>query len=300
MKIVWKLLLSISMFIGFTSCETDERTFDATGAFEAEETIISSKVSGTIMDFQVEEGQELKANTYIGYIDTTQLHLSKKMLAAQIEAVLSKRPDIAAQLSKLEAQLKAAQKEKVRISNLLNEDAATAKQLDDINAEIKILQGGLRANKSSLSVSTSSLGKEVEPLKVQIEQIEDQLAKSRLINPLNGTILMKYARQHEQVSTGMPLYKIADLSWLTLRAYITGDQLPKAKLGQKLKVFTDDGNGGFHEALGTIYWISDKAEFTPKTIQTKNERANKVYAIKIRVPNENSLYKIGMYGEVNF
>ena len=150
-----------------------------------------------------------------------------------------------------------------------------------------------------MDISTESINSDVLPLQVQVEQLNDQLAKCKIINPANGTVLTKYAEANEMTATGKPLYKIADLSNIILRAYITGDQLPQIKLNQKVKVLTDDGRGSYKKTEGTIIWINDKAEFTPKTIQTKNERANMVYAIKVRVKNDGT-YKIGMYGEIKF
>ncbi|MFT6865979.1 MAG: HlyD family secretion protein [Cyclobacteriaceae bacterium] len=291
------LLLIISTLL--SACGETTNSYDATGSFEADETIISAEASGTLLTFIAEEGQQIKKGVLVGTIDTTQLYLSKKQLNAQIAAVLSRKPNISAQLSALNEQLKSAEKEQVRISNLLKADAATPKQLDDVDAQIAIVKANIRATNSTLNTNTESLNQEIGPIKVQIEQINDQIKKSLLINQVAGTILMTYVEPFEQVARGTPLYKIADLTNMTLKVYITGNQLPQIKLNQELKVYTDDGNDGYKETQGTIYWISDKAEFTPKTVQTKDERANKVYAIKVRVKNEGD-YKIGMYGEVNF
>jgi HlyD family secretion protein len=194
--------------------------------------------------------------------------------------------------------------EQKRLQNLLKADAATPKQLDDINAQIdetrkQLLVTGKQkdAQVSVLKTQSSSISADLLPLQVQIEQINDQLARRKIINPVSGTVLTKYAEVNEMTAQGKPLYKIADLTTIILRAYITGNQLPAIKLNQKIKVNTDDGKGGYKETAGTITWISDKAEFTPKTIQTKDERANMVYAIKVKVKNDGS-YKIGMYGEI--
>ncbi len=298
MKDAFKVISVLAMAL-LAACTGSENEFDATGTFEAEETIISSEIAGVLREFTVDEGLQLKEGEYVGYVDTVQLHLRKKQLEAQAEAVLSRKPDIAAQLAALNEQLKAAEREQERIKNLLESDAATTKQLDDINAEIRVVKGNIRATRTGLVINTQSIDKEIGPVEAQIEQLEDQIIRSVLKSPLQGTVLTAYAEQYEQVSTGMPLFRIADLSLMTLRAYITGNQLPKVQLDQKVKVLTDDGDGGYHETEGTIYWISDKAEFTPKTVQTKDERANKVYAIKVRVENDGR-YKIGMYGEVNF
>ena len=293
------IAIAVSTIFLMTACNNNKPSFDASGSFEAEETIISSEASGTIKQFNIEEGQTLKAGQSIGYIDSTQLYLKKKQLETQIKALLSKKPNISVQLSALQSQLATAEKEKIRIANLVKGDAATTKQLDDITASIEVIKKQIEAQKSSLEISSEGIGKDATPLYVQIEQLNDQLAKCNIINPTNGTVLSKYAEQNEMANTGKALYKIADLSTIILRAYISGNQLPQVKLNQKVKVSTDDGKGGFKETEGTIIWINDKAEFTPKTIQTKDERANMVYAIKVKVVNDGS-YKIGMYGEIKF
>jgi len=292
--------LTISFLIGvilLSSCQNKEPEFDATGTFEAVETIISAEASGTLKEFDLQEGQQLAAGQHIGYIDSVQLYLKKKQLETQAKAVLGKKPSVNTQLAALQSQLNTAQRERSRIQNLLKDDAIPAKQLDDINAQIDLISKQIAAQRSTLDLSVSSIDKDVQPIEVQMLQIEDQLQKSKIINPIAGTVLTKYAEANEMASVGKPLYKIADLSNLILRVYISGDQLPLIKLNQQVKVFTDDGNGGFKETQGTITWINDKAEFTPKTIQTKNERANQVYAVKILVKNAGS-YKIGMYGEI--
>lgn len=293
------LLLCFSSLLILSSCKRDNARFDASGSFEAEEVIISSEANGTIKQFMIEEGQTLKAGQYIGYIDSVQLYLKKKQLEAQISAVLSKKPNVAVQLASLQEQLKTAEKEQKRINNMVKADAATTKQLDDINASIELIKKQTEAQRSSLDISSEGIGKESIPLSIQVEQVNDQLRKCRIINPIKGTVLSKYANANEVAAQGKPLYKIADLSTIILRAYITGDQLPQLKLNQAVTVHTDDGKGGFKQAQGTVTWINDKAEFTPKTIQTKDERANMVYAIKVMVKNDGS-YKIGMYGELSF
>jgi HlyD family secretion protein len=293
----YHLFFLLTVFIA--SCKGDKNNFDASGSFEAEETIISAEATGTIIQFDIEEGQALQPGQFIGYIDSVQLHLRKKQLEEQIKAVLSGRPDISAQLAALQEQLKTAEREQQRYMNLLKEGAGTQKQMDDINAQVEVLKKQIAAQQSALGISSQSISVQAEPLKVQMEQVNDQLTKCRIINPVNGTVLTKYAEEKEVAAPGKPLYKIADLSFLFLRAYITGNQLSQIKLNQKVKVLTDDGPDKYKEHQGTISWISEKAEFTPKTIQTKEERANLVYAIKIKVPNEGAL-KIGMYGEVKF
>ncbi len=294
-----KTALICMLTLGLIACNRNSDQFDASGTFEAEETIISAEVNGIITSLNLEEGTTLKAGDIIGYIDSTQLVLKKKQLQSQIRAVLSKNPDVQAQLSALQQQLKQAQHEQTRIENLLKAGAATQKQMDDVNAQVAILSSQSEALRSSLKITSASLSEETNPLKIQIEQIDDQLDNCRLVNPVSGTVLTQYSRVNEMAAAGKPLYKIADLTNLTLRAYITGNQLPSIKLNQSVKVFVDDSKDGYKEYSGTIDWISEKSEFTPKTIQTKEERANLVYAVKIRVPNDGYL-KIGMYGEVRF
>lgn len=293
------IVFTCIMAILFLACEKVKNDFDASGAFEAEEVIISSEATGTIRQFDLVEGEKLTTGQYIGYIDTTQLFLKKKQLLSQIQALIGKKPDISTQLASLRAQLKTSQAEQKRITALLAADAATPKQLDDVNAQVVVLQKQIAAQQSSLDISSSGFSNEAQPYRVQVEQVNDQLLKSRIINPIGGTVLIKYASKNEMTVQGKPLYKIADLSSLIFRAYITGQQLSRITLNQSVKVLTENGDGTRKKTDGTITWISDKAEFTPKTIQTKDERANMVYAIKVKVSND-GLLKIGMYGELKF
>ncbi len=294
-----KFLIPILAVATVASCKKTENKYDASGSFEAEETIISAEAAGTIKEFTISESQELKAGQSIGYIDSTQLYLKKKQLLASINAVLSKRPDIALQLGALDEQLKTADKEKQRMTSLVSSGAGTQKQLDDIVAQINVINKQKEALQSSLRITVNGITQETQPLYIQIEQLNDQLTKCKIINPVNGTVLAKYVEPNEVAAPGKPLYKIADLSGIILRAYISGSQLSQVKLGQQLKVFVDDGAEKYKEYTGEIMWISDKAEFTPKTIMTKDERSNLVYAVKIKVKNDGFL-KLGMYGEVKF
>jgi len=292
--------LSCILLIGLitVSCKNNKDEYDASGTFEAIETIVSAEASGTIKELSLEEGQLVEKGKMVGYIDSIQLHLKRKQLLAQVKATLSRMPDVPAQVAALEEQLKQAEREQKRISNLVKADAATQKQLDDVNAQILILKKQIEAQQSSLGITSHGLNEDTSPLKIQIEQLDDQLEKCRIINPVKGTVLVKYAEVNEMTMTGKPLYKVADLSTIILRAYISGDQFSQVKTEQSVKVIVDDGKTS-KEYAGIIEWISDKAEFTPKTIQTKDERANLVYAIKVKVKND-GLLKIGMYGEVKF
>ena len=279
------------------ACSSDKNMYDASGTFEAVETIVSAEATGTIQSLNIEEGQVLSSGSVIGFIDSTQLYLKRKQLQAQVRAVLSKRPNISTQLAALLEELQQAEREQRRVANLLRSDAATQKQLDDATTQVEIVKRKIAAQESSLGITTSSIQEETLPLQAQIEQLDDQLAKCRIINAVNGTVLTKYAETYETAVAGKPLYKIADLTHVILRAYVTGNQFSGIKLNQKVTVLVDDADGNYKEYPGTIQWISDKAEFTPKTIQTKDERANLVYAVKISVKNDGFL-KLGMYGEV--
>lgn len=294
-----KIGLALSVFAILTGCGNGSGKFDATGTFESEEIIVSSEATGKLVQLKLEEGAQLKQNEIVAIVDTVQLHLKKKQLEASVKAVLSKQPDVNIQLAAIKEQIETAETEKRRIENLVKASAATTKQLDDINSQLDVLNKQYDAAKSSLTITKTGLQSETLPLVAQIEQIQDQINRSVVKNPIDGTVLTRYTKQNEIATTGKALYKIADLSDMTLRAYINGDQLGQVKLGQKVKVYVDKGKGEQKEMNGQVYWIASKAEFTPKTIQTKDERANLVYAIKVKVKNDGYL-KIGMYGEVKF
>jgi len=290
--------LAIIALLAF-SCNSEKNSADATGSFEATETIVSSEATGKIMKLVVEEGDEVKSGQVIGYIDSTQLHLNKLQLLQNQKAILSGRPDIKTQLESLERELEVAINDKKRIENLVKGEVASSKQLDDANARITLLQSRIDAQKSVLTSTTSTLNEQARTVSVQLAQVEDQLRKCKIINPVDGTVLSTYANPFEITAAGKPLYKVANLSEINLKAFITSDQFSKIKVGQQVNVQVDDEGGKMKIYPGTIGWINNKAEFTPKTIQTKDERANLVYAIKVRVKNDGQL-KIGMYGEVKF
>lgn len=279
------------------SCSPSSNGIDGTGTFEAVETMVSAEVTGKLVQFTIVDGSKVNAGELVGIVDTTQLFLKKQQLLAQVQAVLARQPETSKQIAALQEQLRGAKREQERLTKLVKADAATQKQLDDATTQVDVLSKQIDAQLSSLDVTTSSLQSETRPLIVQIQQIDDQLDRSKLLAPFTGTILTTYADPYELAVQGKALYKIADLQTLILRAYITNDQLTQVKLGQKVTVRVDRGDGQ-QEYTGTISWISDKAEFTPKTIQTKDERANLVYAVKIRVKNDGYL-KIGMYGEID-
>lgn len=281
------------------ACNRGDNNFDATGTFEATEILVSSEANGKIMELNIEEGDRLDAGAMLGYVDSTQLYLKKMQLAAGLRSVDVRKPDIRKQIAALEQQIVTARTEQQRMENLVKAKAGNQKQVDDIVNNIKYLQKQLDAQYSTLNKTTGGADAEAESILYQIMQLDDQLQKSRIVNPQAGTVLVKYAEPGEVTAAGKPLYKIADTDLLYLRAYITADQLSTLKQGQAVRVFADYGESDRREYPGTITWISDKSEFTPKGIQTKDERANLVYAIKIAVKNDGYL-KIGQYGETVF
>jgi HlyD family secretion protein len=327
MKEFVKISIVASLLIALASCGRNKNDFDASGSFEADEVIVSAEQSGKITRLNIEEGQLLQPNAIIGDIDVSNLQVQKEQANASVQAISEKvnsadpqvavlQSQIHAQQTKiqtLEQQLLVLNKEVNRTQKLLAADAATPKQLDDLLGQksvlqkeiataiqyIDVLQTQIGAARSNVQIQNRGILSELDPSKKKLDILDEQIGRGLIKNPFAGTVLTKYAMAGEYATIGKPLYKIADLGNITLRVYITGDQLPGVKLNQPVTVHTDDGNGGFHTGKGVINWISDKAEFTPKTIQTKNERANLVYAIKVKMQNDGR-YKIGMYGEIKF
>ncbi len=294
MKNSWIIVVSLLVL---SACSSGSEDADASGSFEAVEAVISSEATGTLLQFDINEGQAVQAGQVLGYVDSLQLHLKKQQLLAQMAGLLSQQPNISTQIAALQEQVSSATREKQRVTSLIKAEAATQKQLDDVTTQLELAQRQLLAVKSSLGNTSSSLYQQTTALQFQVEQLNDQLNKCRLVSPQNGTILSKYNEVNELALMGKPLYKIADLSKMTLKAYFTGNQLPILKLNQNVKVYIDGADGNKKEYTGRISWISDQAEFTPKTIQTKDERANQVYAVKVIVENDGQI-KVGMYGEV--
>lgn len=278
-------------------CSRSE-SFDATGTFEATEVTVSAEASGRILAFNVNEGDRIEQGQTVGTIDTVQLYLQKMQLERQIASVRSNRPDISKQVTALQEQIAQQETERTRVKRLLDDGAATTKQLDDIDASLKILNGQLEATLSTLRNNTASIDENSSSIELQIAQVEDRLAKCRIVSPVTGTVLAKYAETGELASTGRPLMKVADLDHIYLRAYFTSEQLAALQLGQEVTVTADFGTDEQYEYPGRIIWIASESEFTPKNIQTRNTRANLVYAVKIAVENDGRL-KIGLYGEVN-
>jgi HlyD family secretion protein len=284
----------------FTSCNRNNMEHDASGTFETTEIIVSAEATGKIQNFNVTEGDRLKKGQDLGNIDTTQLFLKKLQLQASSKSVNVRKPNVALQVAATRDQITKAEIEKKRIQNLLRDGAATQKQLDDIQSQLSVLRSTLAAQQNTLTNSVEGLDKESNVYEIQVAQIEDQLRKSRISSPIDGIVLTKYAEADEMTQAGKSLFKIADLQHMYLKAYVVSDQLPELKIGQSATVYINTSNGKQRTSKGIITWIASEAEFTPKTIQTKDERQNLVYAVKIAVLNEDDAIKIGMYGDVDF
>jgi len=295
--IVNRQLSIVSLLLIFSSCGAKNDHFDASGIFEATEVIVSAQASGTLIRFDVMEGSPVKTQSPVGYIDTTQLYLKKKQLLANMKAVESRQYNVSRQIAATQQQIATQKAEQKRFENLVKAHAATQKQVDDITAQIAVLEKQLSAQTETLENSNRSISGETSGLAAQIAQIDDQIEKSIVRTPIDGVVLSKYAEQGEFTMPGRSLFKVADIGNMRLRVYITADQLASLKIGQQVKVFSDMGKSDRKEYAGAVIWISDKAEFTPKTIQTRDERANLVYAVKIAVQNDGYIKK-GMYGEM--
>jgi len=322
------IIISILSLVLLTNaCKNHTNDYDASGSFEAVERIISAEATGKILSLNIEEGIKLKAGDTIGTIDVSNLAIQSEQITASIQALGQKTNDASPQVEILQSQLKTqlkqnatimqqienVEKEIVRFQNLVNANASPQKQLDDMIGQKLILQKQLSATqtqtdviksqidaaKKSVGIQNRSILSEIEPNQKRLALIHKQINDGTIVSEYEGTVTSQMAYDGEFTAIGKPLYKIADLNNITLRVYISGNQLPQVKLNQEVMVRTDDGKGGFVEDTGTITWISSKAEFTPKTIQTKDERANLVYAIKVKVKNDGR-YKIGMYGEIKF
>ncbi len=271
--------------------------FDAQGTFEATEVVVSSEAAGRILCFDIEEGMTVDAGTQLGAIDSVQLHLQRKQLMAQQSALIGSRPDVQKQVATLREQISKQRSELRRVDNMLKDGAATQKQYDDIEAQIKILESQLDASLSTLNKNSVTIDSNAAALEAQIAALDDRIAKCRIVSPVSGSVLVKYAEAGELATMGKPLMKIADLDNIYLRAYFTSEQLANVNIGDKVTVVADFGGEQRYNYVGRIMWVSSESEFTPKTIQTKDSRANLVYAVKIAVKNDGRL-KIGLAGEV--
>ena len=291
-----KKIMYVALAFLAVSCGK-ETAFDAQGTFEATEVVVSSEASGRIMRLDAEEGTQINANTVVGEIDSLQLDLQRKQLIAQQTALLGSRPDVQKQVATIKEQIAKQKVELTRFANMLKDGATTQKQYDDMEAHLRVLESQLDATLSSLTKNTITITNNAAALEAQILALEDRIAKCRVVSPVSGTVLVKYAEVGELATMGKPLFKVADLNKIYLRAYFTSEQLSNVKLGDTVKVIADFGAEERYEYEGTITWIASESEFTPKTIQTKDSRANLVYAVKIAVKNDGRL-KIGLSGEV--
>lgn len=291
--------LFLVIIVCFISCNNHNHDADAYGVFEATEIIVSSENNGKLLTFHVSEGQTYEKGQEIGCIDTFQLHLQIQQLESTIRATLASRPDIPSQINTLQSKLQTLEKERARITTLVEANAATTKQLDDVNAEIEITRSQIAATKSTLNTQSSAILENVEAMRFQLLQLEDAMEKCKIKAPITGTVLKKYIEPNELAFQGKPLFKIADITNMFIKVYVTEDMLSSIKLGQKAEIHIDMEDMQSKSYTGTVQWISAKAEFTPKMIQTKNERVNMVYAVKIAFSNDGSA-KIGMPGDVIF
>lgn len=290
---VYLPIIAASIFIA--SCTGKKELSDAYGNFEVEDVIISAEANGKLLNFEVEEGKSLSAGKLVGFIDTTSLSLKKEQLFAQKIAIASNIENIQSQITIQEQMKKNLLRDKARIEKLLKDGAATQKQLDDINGQIDVID----QNMASIKTQKNVIIAELAVLKTQIAQVEESITKCKIVNPITGIVLERYAMQNEITAFGKPLYKIADMNEIILRVYISGAQLPNVNIGNEVEVLVDEDEKLNRKLSGVVSWVSESAEFTPKIIQTKEERVNMVYAVKVRVKNDGSL-KIGMPGEVNF
>ncbi len=294
-----KTLTIMCMAALLAACNSDKKEYDATGTFEATETTVSAEQSGTLLNFALEEGDDIEAGQEIGLIDTTQIWLKIRQTTATKAVYQSQKPDLQKQIAVTRQQLAKAKTEQQRYRELVNDGAAPAKMLDDATSQVQVLQRQLDAQVSTLNTQLSTLNSQMSATDVQTSQLRDQLQKCHIKSPAAGTVLEKYVERGEFVAPGKPLFKMGEVKQMFLRAYVTSAQLQNIKTGQSVKVYADYGNGQKKEYDGTISWISRRSEFTPKTIVTDDERADLVYAVKIAVKNDGYI-KIGMYGEVKW
>lgn len=294
-----RIMAVAGLALMLNACGNKEKEYDATGVFEATETVVCAEQNGSLMVFDVEEGDRLEQGREVALIDTVQLWLKMQQAEATKKVYRSQKPDMEKQLASIREQLAKARQEQQRYRELVADGAAPRKMLDDADSQVEVLQRQMEALRSSLSVSTDALDRQMEAADVQREQILDQLEKCHVRTPASGTVIEKYVERGEFVATGKPLFKMADIAHMYLRAYVTSAQLQHIRIGQKAKVFADYGEGQTREYAGTVTWISSRSEFTPKTILTDDERADLVYALKVAVKNDGYI-KMGMYGEVKF
>lgn len=295
----YKLIILGTMAAWMTACENANPEYDATGVFETTEVIVSAQGNGEIMQLTIEEGSEVSPNELLGHIDTIQLSLKRQQLTATLSATESRKLDVNKQLASIRQQIANLKTEQLRYEKLVKANAASQKQLDDINYNLEVLHKQLSATSEQIGSSNSSLSGQSAGIAAQVAQIDKQIEDCLITSPIKGIILSKYAEQGEFAIPGRALFKVGNISDIKLRAYVSAPQLTSLQIGQKVKVYADFGETDCKEYEGTVTWISAEAEFTPKTIQTRDERSNLVYAIKIAVKND-GMIKRGMYGNVKF
>ena len=295
-----KYLISFFAVLVFAACEEKVEVSDAYGNFEATTVMVSSESNGRLLFLKAEEGKRLKAGELIAIVDTTQLHLQRKQIEASIGVLPKKLQTTFADIEVLKRQKANLIRERDRVQRLLTKKAATPKQLDDLNGEIAVVEKRIQAIQSQTKTANRGILAEKEPMLAQMAVLNEQIRKSYIYNPIDGMVLTKLSEPSEVVTMGAPLYRIGQLDTMTLRMYVSAVQLQNLKLGQELEVLVDSGTDAFRALKGTISWIAEQAEFTPKTIQTKEDRVNLVYAVKVKVPNPDGLLKIGMPAEVDF
>lgn len=293
----FQFVINMTMIPWLVSCGSGEREFDACGQIEATEVVVSAENNGKIFQLDLDEGDVLQKGDIVGYIDSIPLYLQKRELEEKRLSLESKLIDIDKQLASQKANLANLKRDFDRYSTLLVKDAATQKQVDDIESQIKVAERNIDAQKQTYEKTNSNITKEMDILGVQIEQKKDLLMKCRISSPINGTVMTKYAEEGEMVTTGKPVFKIADMDDVYVKAYFTTRQLSGIKLGDIVSVTVEDGTDNPRQYKGKIRWISDQAEFTPKNIQTKDEQADMVYASKIAITNDGFL-RTGMYAYV--
>lgn len=300
LRILYHCLAATLLCGGLTACNSSADEADATGVFEATEVLVSAESGGRILHLDLQEGDRVESDRVVGYIDTVQLALKREQLLASMDAVGHKKMDVAKQVAATRRQIEQAEREYARSRDLLHDRAGTQKQVDDAEAQVAVLRRQLEAQLSTMTSANLGVRDEQRSLELQVLQLDDQLQKCRIASPIRGTVLTKYAEAGEVTAAGRPLFKVANLEHIYLRAYVEAPQLTALRLGQEVTVYADRGEADRTPYPGRVVWISGEAEFTPKTIQTRDERSNLVYAVKIAVDNSDGQIKLGMYGSVDF
>lgn len=292
----WIAVATATLFL--SACNNQKSEVIGSGSFEATEVLVSSEVNGRVLEWKIEEGSTIQQGEQVGLVDTTQLYLQREALLRSGKGVRANQPNIATQTKALEVKLEELQSNRDRTARLLKAGVATQKQLDDLDSGIAAVESQLSAARSTLSNQSSQITAQSSAIDIQVAQVNDLIERSKIAAPISGTVLANYIHRGELAGQGRPLFRVGNLETLFLRAYVQNDQLATLSLGDEVKVQVDGENGEKRSYSGTITWISSRAEFTPKTVQTDDERSNLVYAIKVRVPNSDGSLRIGMYGEV--